>query len=129
MTDLRDATHAPRWTRVAELDGVKHGALVQVIVKDTQIVVAHAASGLHAFQAICPHEMANLSAGRLEAGHVVCPRHLAKFDIATGAISPGWSINGLRIYPVRMVDGWIEIDEAAVERAPPFRKKTTWDLT
>jgi 3-phenylpropionate/trans-cinnamate dioxygenase ferredoxin subunit len=129
MTDDPEARHAPRWTRVAELDDVKPGALIQVIVKDTQIVVAHALSGLHAFQAICPHEMANLVTGRLEATHVVCPRHLAKFDMATGAISPGWSINGLRIYPVRTIDGWIEIDEAAVERAPPFRKKTTWDLT
>ncbi len=120
---------APRWIEVAALDNVKPGGLIQVIVKGTQIVVARAVSGLHAFQAICPHEMANLSTGRLEAAHVVCPRHLAKFDIATGAVSPGWSINGLRIYPVRAVDGRIEIDEAAVERAPPFRKKTTWDLT
>ena len=45
----------------------------EVIVKGTQIVVAHAVSGLHAFQAICPHEMANLATGRLEAAHVVVP--------------------------------------------------------
>ena len=118
----------PRWVPVAALEALPLNALMQVAVAGTQLVLAHAPEGLFACQAMCPHEMANLSAGRLEGGRLVCPRHLASFSLADGAVSAGWLTPKLQVYPVRVADGAIEVDEAAVLRAPPFRKTTTWDL-
>ena len=119
----------PRWVKVAALGALPLNALMQVAVAGTQLVLAHAPEGLFACQAMCPHEMANLSAGRLEGGRLVCPRHLASFALTDGAVSAGWLTPKLQVYPVRVADGAIEVDEAAVLRTPPFNKKTTWDLT
>ncbi len=126
---MPDEPTEPRWVPVAALEALPLHALLQVAVAGTQLVLAHAPEGLFACQAMCPHEMANLSHGRLEGGRLVCPRHLASFALADGAVSAGWMIPKLQVYPVRVVDGAIEVDEAAVLRAPPFRKTTTWDLT
>ena len=119
----------PRWVKVAALGALPLNALMQVAVAGTQLVLAHAPEGLFACQAMCPHEMANLSTGRLEGGRLVCPRHLASFALTDGAVSAGWLTPKLQVYPVRVADGAIEVDEAAVLRTPPFNKKTTWDLT
>ena len=41
---------------------------------------------LHAFDDTCPHAGCSLADGDLDGHAVVCPCHLARFDITTGAV-------------------------------------------
>jgi 3-phenylpropionate/trans-cinnamate dioxygenase ferredoxin component len=64
----------------------------------------------------CPHEQADLSLGHVANGRLFCPRHLASFDLHDGNISAGWASTPLRIFPVRIKDGQIWIDAAAIAK-------------
>ena len=92
----------------ALLDGpfprpVSAGAVSLVLARDGDRLVAA--------ERACPHEGADLALGRCGGGRLHCPRHLASFDLATGAVSPGWSFRDLRVVPVEVApDGlWVRL--------------------
>jgi nitrite reductase/ring-hydroxylating ferredoxin subunit len=99
----------------AELDelnmrGVAIGAHKLILLRaDGQVV---------AYRDACPHEGFPLSVhGERQDFVIMCNKHLWEFDAATGEhISrlPRPQCN-LRRYPVREVDGTIEVDVAAVD--------------
>lgn len=66
---------------------------------------------IHAIQPTCPHLQAPLDRAETEGDTVLCPRHWYGYDLATGEnVIPGWSDQDLRIHPVRVVDGMVEVD-------------------
>ena len=50
------------------------------------IVIAHTDDGFFALRDECTHDSALISDGELDDGEVVCARHGARFDHATGAV-------------------------------------------
>lgn len=68
----------------------------------------------------CPHAASALSEGRVRRGHVMCPLHGARFDAKTGKCAGG-AYADVRTFPVRIVDGAIEID---VPPEPPGPAET-----
>jgi len=70
---------------------------------------------LVATERACPHDGADLAMGHCAGGRLHCPRHQASFDLATGAVSPGWFFRALRVFPVEVHgDGlWIPIASTA----------------
>ena len=58
-----------------------------VEVDDRLIVLIHAAGHWYALDDVCTHDGGPLSDGPVDAADktIACPRHGAKFDIATGA--------------------------------------------
>ena len=56
------------------------------------------------------HDDAPLGAQSLQQGCVTCPRHGARFDVATGEVRRSPAPVGIDTYPVRIKDGWIEAD-------------------
>jgi 3-phenylpropionate/trans-cinnamate dioxygenase ferredoxin subunit len=82
-----------------------------VLAGSLPLLLAFDGRGLVAAERACPHEGADLALGRCGGGRLHCPRHLASFDLATGAVSPGWSFRGLRLYPVEVAgDGvWVRL--------------------
>ncbi len=58
-----------------------------VEVEDRPIVLIHAADHFYALDDVCTHDGGPLSDGPLDAAEqtIACPRHGAKFNIATGA--------------------------------------------
>jgi len=67
---------------------------------------------VYAISNVCTHEYACLSDGYIEDGRIVCPLHLAEFDIATGAVVEDPAEDDLKTYPVKIVDGdvYVQID-------------------
>lgn len=55
------------------------------VVGGREIAIYFVDGRYHAFDDACPHRGASLGAGHQEAGHVYCPLHGWKFDLATGA--------------------------------------------
>jgi 3-phenylpropionate/trans-cinnamate dioxygenase ferredoxin component len=117
----------PRFVVVATLQHLPNGAFLRVMVDGHGLVLARNGDVVHAFQGTCPHEKADLAQGRIEAGRLVCPRHLASFDLNDGHVSRGWKVDALKLYPVRIENGTIAVDAEAVRRNPPASRKV-WDL-
>lgn len=57
----------------------------------------------------CSHAGQSLEQGKLVGGRIVCPHHGAAFELATGKpVSPP-AFRGIRTYPVRVVEGRVEV--------------------
>lgn len=74
------------------------------------VLVCRVAGALHAVDDRCTHAMASLSEGRLRGGKVMCPRHGAAFDVATGAHGGAPAAVDLPVYELQVGD-----DERSVE--------------
>lgn len=68
----------------------------------------------HATAAACPHKAGPLADGLLGGAVVVCPLHARKFDVATGERVDAEG-EGLRTYPLEVVDGDLVVDICAQE--------------
>lgn len=86
------------------------GRLTQVTVGGRRLAVAVLDGRVHAVDDACTHLRSSLSAGLVEDGAVVCPRHLARFDLVTGAVRSGPPRTGLRTYPAQLSGGDLHVE-------------------
>jgi 3-phenylpropionate/trans-cinnamate dioxygenase ferredoxin component len=120
----------PRFVVVARRDQLPDGGFLRVMVEGHALVIARSAGGFYAFQGTCPHEMTDLSQGRIEDGRLICSRHLASFALSDGAVSAGWNdVAPLKLYPVKISNDAIAVDAAAVNQNPPAGSRKVWDFT
>jgi 3-phenylpropionate/trans-cinnamate dioxygenase ferredoxin component len=75
------------FVRVASVDEIPDPSSLLVEVGDRLVVVVHAAGHFYALDDVCTHDGGPLSEGPIdpEERSIACPRHGAKFDLATGA--------------------------------------------
>ena len=59
---------------------------------------------------VCTHDGGTLGEGELEDCLVECPRHGARFDLLTGEVQSLPAVFPVNAYPVRVVDGEIQVD-------------------
>jgi 3-phenylpropionate/trans-cinnamate dioxygenase ferredoxin subunit len=85
------------------------GELTAVDVAGVKVAVACVQGRLYAFQDACTHMQCSLSGGDLEDTAVVCPCHLGRFDVTSGAVIDGPPPAPLRTWPARVVDGHVEL--------------------
>ena len=92
------------WHRVCAVADIALGACLRVEVEDEDIVLVNVAGDFYACSNICSHDYAVLHEGNVENEEIICPLHLARFDVRTGeALSPP-AYEALTTYPVRIVD-------------------------
>jgi nitrite reductase/ring-hydroxylating ferredoxin subunit len=68
------------------------------------IVIVHTDNGYFAIRDECTHDSAPISDGELDDGEVVCARHGARFDLATGAVKAPPALVPLDTYELK-IDG------------------------
>jgi 3-phenylpropionate/trans-cinnamate dioxygenase ferredoxin subunit len=112
-----------------ELIVARTAVITEILIEGHALAIALIDGTPHAFQALCPHDKAGLAAGRIDGCQIICPRHLARFDLGSGAVSPGWKVDDLRVYPARINGTMIAIDMAAVCRNPPGGARKVWDFS
>lgn len=100
------------WCFVAREDDLVDGEPEHVSAEGVDAVLVRAEGELRAFQGLCPHQGALLGEGELIDGRLVCRNHRWRFDAASGSREEGPQC--LQQYPVREVDGRIELDLGAV---------------
>ncbi|MCA9267470.1 MAG: non-heme iron oxygenase ferredoxin subunit [Planctomycetales bacterium] len=71
--------------RVAAVADVPDPGKVTVDVDDRLVVLIHAGGDWYCIDDVCTHDGGPLGEGPLDNGAIVCPRHGARFAIATGA--------------------------------------------
>jgi nitrite reductase/ring-hydroxylating ferredoxin subunit len=93
------------WTAVADRSAVEPEAPIAVKVGDADIGLYDVEGNVYAIEEICPHAAAKLS----EGCEVECPLHNAVFDVTTGKHLRGEPCRDLKTFPVRVVEGRIEV--------------------
>ncbi|HUF75871.1 MAG TPA: non-heme iron oxygenase ferredoxin subunit [Longimicrobiales bacterium] len=96
---------------VARADQIAPGEVQVVDVGGRSLCVGHMEDGTFgAIDNVCTHDGGVLGEGELEGSCVECPRHGARFDLRTGEVKALPAVFPVNAYPVRVVDGCIEVD-------------------
>ena len=74
-----------------------------------EIAIVSMDGEIFAISNICTHEYACLSDGYVEENRIVCPLHLAEFDITTGAVIEEPAEEDLQTYSVKVVEGQVYV--------------------
>ena len=90
--------------KVCQVQELSNGELRQVRVGNTPVVLARYGGDIVALGAFCPHSGAPLAQGLMHDQRLICPWHMAAFDVKTGDQQEPPGLDGLTRYPV-MVDG------------------------
>lgn len=101
------------WIDVASVEDFPSGSFRLVTANDIAILVFNLNGRYYAVENICTHEYAQLSEGKLEGEHIVCPLHGAHFSVITGEALTAPAYENLRTFPVRVTNGWLEVDAEA----------------
>ncbi len=103
------------------------GAMWQVTVGGTDVLVARVGEGFHAVYAYCSHYGAPLAEGALSEGRVVCPWHHACFELKSGRQLEPPGQDGLRRFDVRVDDGQVLVrvpSDFEAHPAAPMAKRS-----
>ena len=82
------------------------GDMTTVTVKGQTIAITAQDVKVYAFDDTCTRK----AGGEVEDGAVICPRHFAAFDIATGAVRTGPAQTTLRCYRAELADGALLVE-------------------
>jgi 3-phenylpropionate/trans-cinnamate dioxygenase ferredoxin component len=94
---------------IASETDLPNGERLFVEIEGLPIVIFNIAGQYFAIGDVCSHDNGPLGDGLLDGHLVVCPRHGAEFDIRTGKAITLPAVVDIPAYPVRVVDGKIEI--------------------
>ena len=85
------------------------GQRLFVDVGDRPIVIFNIAGQFFAIGDVCTHDDGPLGDGDIEGFNIVCPRHGAEFNVRTGKVMQMPAVVDIPAYPVRVVDGQIQV--------------------
>ena len=98
------------YIRVVALTDLPLQRGMRVVVAGRCLALFRVGADVFALDDACTHATASLAGGWVEDGKVMCPRHAAEFCLKTGkALSPP-ACDDTRTYPVRIVEGIVEVD-------------------
>lgn len=77
------------------------------------VVVCRFRDEYFALENLCSHALSTFDDGRMRGYRLMCPLHGATFDIRDGSVAGAPATRPIGSYPVRVVDGMLEIDIGA----------------
>jgi len=104
---MAESASAPEWIEVAAVDDLWEGEMIDVQVRDEDILLVHLANGdIRAYQGYCPHQKTPLVDGELEGRILTCAAHSWQFDLSTG--------EGVNPKSCRLARYDVKIEDAAI---------------
>ena len=97
------------WKAVGTRDQVEPDSPLAASIGEQRFGIYEVDGTLHAIDDICPHAAAQLTQGFADGCEIECPLHNAVFDVTTGKHLRGEPCSDVKTYPVRVVDGRIEL--------------------
>jgi len=116
----------PPFVAVATVEAIEDGSCEDFRVGAGSVLVCRIADRFYAVADTCTHDNGPLGSGELDGCEVECPRHGARFDVRTGKVTALPAVRPIATYPVRVVDGVVEVQYRPPERPrfggrQPFR--------
>ena len=94
---------------IGSVEDLPNGERLFVEVDNDYIVVLNIGGEIFAIADLCTHDDGPLGDGDIEEVAIICPRHGARFDLKSGKALTPPAVESIPAYPVRVVDGLIEI--------------------
>ena len=96
-----------QWVHVAPQSALLPGEFKVVWDRDVAIAVFNVDGELYAVEDICTHDGGELAGGEIDGFEVECPRHGARFDLRTGAVTCPPAYEPIAKFPVKIENGVI----------------------
>jgi 3-phenylpropionate/trans-cinnamate dioxygenase ferredoxin subunit len=99
-----------KYERIARLADLPDGSRLSVEVDEVPALLIHAAGRIYCIEDVCTHDGQPLTEGPIKNGEIECPRHGARFALATGKAMCMPATQPIRTYPVevRGDEIWVE---------------------
>ena len=94
---------------ICSVEDLPPGERLFIEIGDEAVVLFNIAGDFYAISDVCTHDGGPLGEGEVEDHQIICPRHGARFDLKTGEVLSLPAVRDVPSYPVRVVDGQIEI--------------------
>ncbi len=105
LLDSKEVEYIP----VCAVEELPPGQRIFVDIDREPVVIFNIAGQFYAIADVCSHDDGPVGEGDLEGTEIACPRHGARFDVRTGQVLSLPAVVDIPAYPVRVVDGQIEI--------------------
>jgi 3-phenylpropionate/trans-cinnamate dioxygenase ferredoxin subunit len=79
------------------------------ISRGKPLLICHTAEGFYAVDDTCTHDDGSLADGWLDGNAIECPRHGARFDVATGKVLCLPAAVPIPSYPVRLQGDEVQV--------------------
>ena len=95
---------------VAKKGEIAPGQVRVVEARGTRIVLCNVAGEFFGVEDRCTHDNNPLGEGSLEGAEIECPRHGARFDVRTGAVTCLPAVIPIKTYAVRVQDDDVQVE-------------------
>lgn len=97
---------------VATTDEIKPGERLVVEIGRHWVAVFNIDGTYYAVRDVCTHDDGPLAEGEVYGCEIECPRHGARFDLRTGAVTAPPAVRPVPTYAVRVVGNDVQIETA-----------------
>jgi 3-phenylpropionate/trans-cinnamate dioxygenase ferredoxin component len=99
--------------KVANLSDLADGGRLSLELDGRAVLLFRIGDDVYAVEDVCTHDGQPLTDGAFVNGEIECPRHGARFDVKTGRAMCMPAVEPVRVYPVRISQGDIEVELAS----------------
>ena len=107
--DNNEELSVENYQRVFAAEDLAANSNRAVEVNGVDVLVCNAGGEFYAVINQCTHQASRLEGGRIRNCFISCPLHGARFDLRDGSTAGQLTQVPLKTFPVRVVDGQIEI--------------------
>ncbi len=97
------------WINVISATDLAPGAHTTVDIEGAAIALFNLDGGFYAIENICTHDGSEIASGCVRDGAIECPRHGARFDLKTGAVTAPPAYEAAQTFPTQVVDGVVQV--------------------
>ncbi len=98
------------WVKVCSISEISEEDVFGFEVEAQRLAVYNIGGKFFATEALCTHEKADLVKGYLDGGIIECPKHNARFEVATGKCLKRPAKHDLKTFPVKVEGGVLYVE-------------------
>ncbi len=106
---MTEETQEYSYYRISPVNEFQDGERLFIQVEDQPIVIFSFGGEFLATGDVCTHDGGEIGDGEIVGEEIVCPRHGARFNLRTGEAKSLPAVTGIPVYPIRIVDEFLEI--------------------
>lgn len=97
------------WTDIGSAIDLSASRHLEAELAGYRVRVTRVNGTLYAFEDRCTHDDSPFEDAPIEDCEIICPRHGARFSLATGEVLSPPAYEPLRVFEVRETDGRVEV--------------------